>query len=167
MKRLFQRRFPSYFTGFFIGLAAVMAIIQVKKAVAPDFSEVKDSRAPLSLKVGGKVRLQLGPEPGKILVWGFPTRLAIGKKKTEGHVEMVKSIEYRDLVESETLLDSFAEAGDYELVAQLFVCRQPGEKYCAKIQLEQKIAVGEGPAEVPLAVDLRTVAEKAAAAGVK
>ncbi len=167
MAKLFQRRFPTYFLGFSLGLAAVVLLLQMKKVMAPDFAEVKDIRPIVPLRVGGSFKLQLGEEPGKYLAWGFPTQLAVGKKGAEGRVQPVLRIEYKDLVEKETLLGPFHEVGEYELLAQFFTCAHPGEKYCAQVVLEQPFTVveGEAPVSAVLAVDVKSQAEKASAAG--
>lgn len=168
MKRIFQKRYPAYFVGFSLGLAAVLMILQMKKAFAPEFEEVEDKRLPIELIAGGSLRLKLGPEPGKLLAWGFPTQLAVGKKLADGRVEPVIRMEYRDLVESETLIGPINDMGEFELRAQFFTCLAPGEKYCAKISLVQPILAFSGreaPAEVDLVVDLKTAAAKAAEDG--
>lgn len=168
MRRIFQKRYPAYFGGFTLGLAAVLMILQMKKNFAPEFEETEDKRLPIELIAGGSLRLKLGPEPGKLLAWGFPTQLAVGKKLADGRVEPVIRMEYRDLVESETLIGPINDMGEFELRAQFFTCIMPGEKYCAKITLIQPIHAFSGreaPAEVDLVVDLKTAAEKAAQAG--
>jgi len=165
MNRIFQRRYPAYFGGFILGLSAVLMILQMKKAFAPEFQEMEDKRLPIELIAGGSLRLKLGPEPGKLLAWGFPTQLAVGKKLPDGRVEPIIRMEYRDLVEAETLIGPINEMGEFELRAQFFTCLIPGEKYCAKINLIQPILAFSGreaPAEVDLVVDLKAAAEKAA-----
>jgi hypothetical protein len=166
-RKIFQRRYPAYFAGFTLSLALVLMILQAKNALAPDFQDVPDKRLPIELISGGSLRLKLGPEPGKLLAWGFPTQLAIGRKHPDGHTETVIHMEYRDLVQSETLLGPLTEIGEYELIAQFYACLYPGEKYCARVQLDQPLLVfggGEAPAEVDLSVDLKAAAEKAAQA---
>lgn len=168
MKRIFQKRYPAYFIGFSLGLAAVLMILQMKKAFAPEFQEVEDARLPIELIAGGSLRLKLGKEPGKLLAWGFPTQLAVGKKLPDGRVEPVIRMEYRNLVEPETLIGPINEIGEFELRAHFYTCVLPGEKYCAKISLVQPILAFSGreaPAEVDLVVDLAGVAAKAAEAG--
>lgn len=168
MNKLIKRRVPTYFSGFLLGLAAVLLIMQVKKAVAPEFPDLNEKRAPLQIAAGGSVRLSLGAEPGKYLAWGFPTRLAIGLRKDNGRVEPVLTLEYKNLVEPETLLGPLNEAGAYDLVAHFYVCSQPGEKYCTKIVIEQLIQAFSGkeaPGEALLSVDLKSAAENAAEKG--
>lgn len=165
MRRIFQRRYPAYFGGFILGLAAVLIILQMKKAFAPEFETVEDKRLPIELIAGGSLRLKLGPEPGKLLAWGFPTRLAVGKKHQDGRVEPVIRMEYRDLAEGETLLGPLSDMGEYDLIAHFYTCSFPGQKYCAKIELHQPLLVFSGreaPAEVDLVVDLKAAADKAA-----
>ena len=79
MRRIFQRRYPAYFGGFILGLTAVLLILQMKKTFAPNFEEMPDKRLPIRLIAGGSLRLKLGADPGKLLVWGFPTQLAVGR----------------------------------------------------------------------------------------
>jgi hypothetical protein len=168
MKRIFQKRYPAYFVGFSLGLAAVLMILQMKKAFAPEFKEVDDTRLPIELIAGGSLRLKLGKEPGKLLAWGFPTQLVVGKKAADGRMEPVIRMEYRDLVESETLIGPINDMGEFELRAQFFTCSMPGEKYCAKISLVQPLLAFSGreaPAEVDLVVDLAAAASKAAEDG--
>jgi hypothetical protein len=168
MAKVFQRRFPPYLAGLLLGLAAVMVILQGKRMMAPEFADVQDSRELLYLATGGKIRLQLGEEPGRILAWGFPTRLAVGRKRADSSTETVVRMAYKELVEPETLIGPLEEPGEYSLIAQLHVCRFPGEKYCARIQLDQTVIVESGqelPVEVSLRVDIGAVAERAAEAG--
>ena len=167
MRRIFQRRYPAYFGGFILGLTAVLLILQMKKTFAPNFEEMPDKRLPIRLIAGGSLRLKLGADPGKLLVWGFPTQLAVGRKQADGRVEPIFRLEYRDLVQPETLIGPLDQMGEYELIAQFFTCDFPGEKYCAKIKLEQPLLVFSGreaPAEVDLVVDLKAAADKAAQA---
>lgn len=168
MKRIFQKRYPAYFVGFSLGLAAVLMILQMKKAFAPEFNEVEDKRLPIQLIAGGSLRLKLGKEPGKLLAWGFPTQLAVGKKVADGRVEPVIRLEYKNLVEAETLVGPINDMGEFELRANFYTCATPGEKYCAKINLIQPILAFSGreaPAEVDLVVDLAAAAAKAAEDG--
>ena len=167
--QLQKKRLPIYLTGFLLGSMGVYLLTQVKRATAPDFAEVKiEQNAPAILSLGGNVRLQLGEEPGHHLAWGFPTQLMVGYKEAEGRIAPVIRMEYRDLVEKETLIGPFSKAGDYELRAQFFACDRPGQKYCAKISVLLPVSVKEDgglPKELPLAVDVKGIAEREAAAG--
>lgn len=169
MKRqVFQRRFPTYLGGFLLGLAAVFFIMRMKKAMMPEFHDVVDKRPRAEMVAGGFLRLQLGPEPGKLLAYGFPTQLMVGRKGENGLFTPVIRMEYRDLVEAETKIGPIPDAGEFELRAQFFTCAVPGEAHCARIQLEQPIFAFSGreaASEVPVVVDLKGVAEKAAAQG--
>ena len=170
MNKLIKRRVPTYLSGFLFGLVAVLLILQVKKAVAPDFADQTLQPKPIELAVGGSLRLLLGDEPGKFLVWGFPTRLAVGLRKENGRVEPVISKEYKQLVDKETIVGPFAAAGEYDLVAHFYTCAFPGEKYCARVVLNQTVkavAATNAPATVDLRVDVRAAAEQASAAGKK
>lgn len=167
--QLQKKRLPIYLMGFLIGTMGVFLLTQVKKATAPEFAEVLlERKNPAFIAVGGNVRLQLGDEPGRNLAWGFPTQLMVGYKEAGGRIAPVVRMEYRDLVEKETLIGPFAKAGEYELRAQFFACDQPGQKYCAKISVVWPITATEGPEglrELPLPVDVKGIAEREAAAG--
>jgi len=168
MAKLIQRRFPVYLAGFLLGLGFVLIIMQGKRAMAPDFAVVNDDRNTAAIAAGGSVRLKLGSEPGKYLAWGFPTRLAVGRRLEGGRVEPVIGLEYKHLVEPETLIGPLNEPGLYDLIAHFSVCAFPGEKYCARIELTQQLQVFSGreaPAEIDLVVDLKSVAEQASEAG--
>jgi hypothetical protein len=168
MNKLIKRRVPTYLTGFLFGLVAVLLILQVKKAVAPHFADQTLQPNPIELGVGGSLRLQLGDEPGKFLAWGFPTRLAVGLRAENGRVEPVISKEYKQLVDKETIVGPFTTAGEYDLVAHFYTCAFPGEKYCARVVLNQMIravSVGNAPASVDLVVNVKVAAEQASAAG--
>jgi hypothetical protein len=165
--KLQTRRLPIYLSGFLLGTMGVYLVTQAKRASAPDFAEVADTRAEILLPVGGQLRLRLGDDPGKNLVWGFPTQLMIGKREEGGRMSPLARLEYRDLVEKETLLGPFPSLGEYEVRAQFFTCAFPGEKYCAKIALVQPVKViTESAAREPLVdVDVKGAAEKASANG--
>ena len=168
MKPFQRHRIPIYVGGFLLGTAAVMLVSQVKRATAPDFAEVRVEPRAVELKPGGSFRLRLGPEPGRQLAWGFPTQLMVGFEEQPGRFAPALRMEYRDLVEAETLVGPFDKAGRYELRAQFFACDHPGEKYCAKIALHQPFNVGAGPAasaELPLVLDVAAVARHAAENG--
>lgn len=168
MKQIIQRRFPIYFSGFFLGAIAIFFLVQVKKSLAPEFGDIPDKRPRVQLAAGGSLRLRLGEEPGKVLAWGFPTRLAVGREEGGGRVESVVAMEYRHLVEPETLIGPLPKEGDYQLIAHFYACSYPGEKYCARVVLEQPIRVvagGDAPRELLLAVDVRKAAAEAAALG--
>lgn len=165
--KLQTRRLPIYLSGFLLGAFGVYLVTQAKRATAPDFAEITDTRPDILLPVGGQLRLRLSEDPGKNLVWGFPTQLMIGKLEAGGRVTPVVRMEYKDLVERETLLGPFPAEGSYEVRAQYFTCAFPGEKYCAKISLLQPVTVKkESAAREPLVeVDVKTAAEKASANG--
>ena len=168
MKFPLKRRAPIYLTGFLIGVIAVMMLTQAKKASAPDFEEVNIEASPLYLVVGGAIRLQLGKNPGHVLAWGFPTQLMVGHEEEPGRYAPAMRMEYRDLVEEETLIGPFSKPGKYELRAQFFACAFPGEKYCAKISVLQPVIAAEDgslPRELPLAVDVTGAAKRASESG--
>jgi hypothetical protein len=168
LKRFQQRRVPIYVTGFVIGAAAVFMVSQIKKAMAPNFEEMNDERPAAALAIGGQLRLQLGEEPGRSLIWGFPTQLMVAKDDGHGHLEPIVRMEYKDLVDKETLVGPMDAEGVYELRAQFFACDMPGQKYCARVNLVQPFTVKADPAaakEIPLAVDVKAAASKAAGNG--
>jgi len=141
VNRIFARRIPTYLTGFLIGLILVLGVRQIKKAVAPDFHEFKEKRTPISLAKGDSLVLDLGKEPGKVIAWGFPTKLAMGKIEGDRVVPFL-ALEYRDLVEEKKVLGPFLEEGKYSLLAQFYLCKVPGDKDCMRLQLEQEVVVG-------------------------
>lgn len=160
MKVVFTRRIPTYLTGFLIGLIVVLGIRQVKQAVAPEFREIKDSRVELTLQVGGSVVIDLGKEPGHVIAWGFPTKLALGKVEGD-RVIPITTLEYRDLVEERKAIGPIEQEGKYVLHAQYFVCKTPGEKFCAKLVLDQALNVEkklEAPLEQKVLLDIRGAA---------
>lgn len=166
MNKLVKRRVPTYLAGFLLGLAAVLMIVQVKRAVAPDFRDLADTRPPLDLAVGGSLRLRLGDEPGKYLAWGFPTRLAVGLRGANGRVEPVIAKEYKELADPITEIGPFEKAGEYDLVAHFYTCAFPGEKYCARVVLNQTVRTSSSaPKSADLDVDLKTAAIEAAESG--
>jgi hypothetical protein len=167
-KKIFQKRFPTYFGGFFFGLLLVLFILQMKKLVAPEFPEEKFSTEFFEISKGGTIRLQLGENPGQILAWGFPTKLAIGKKNEDGSVSPITFLEYKELVEKETLLGPFADAGNYLVKAKFSACAYPGEKYCVAVILDQEFAVKENSAkEKVLSIPLKEFADRAAKSGLE
>jgi hypothetical protein len=168
MKKLFQRRFPTYLTGLLLGLLGLVVIMQVKRVTEPDFADIPfHPQDTLRIAPGGSVRLKLGNEPGRVLVWGFPTRLAMGREQG-GRVEPVIQLEYKDLAEPETLIGPIRQAGDYQIIGQFYICDYPGEKYCGRVQLSQSVKVSPGadaPKEAGLEIPLKEMAESAAKAG--
>ena len=121
-----------------------------------------------STTVRGYVEYDNKPIEGATVKFGPTGGETTATTGGDGKFTPVITMEYRDLVEEETLIGPLEKAGEYELVAQFSVCAYPGEKYCARIQLSQPIFVVEGsgaPAEVPLPVDLKTIAESTSAEG--
>jgi hypothetical protein len=143
-RKLFQRRFPTYLVGATLGLILVLFVSQMKKAFAPEFQEIPFSGEHFVLELAAPLHLDLGENPGHSLAWGFPTKLAIGKKNTEGKISPLKFFEYKDLVEPNLRLGEFSEAGDYEITGQFYACAKPGEKYCANLKWSQTFSVREG-----------------------
>lgn len=158
-KSLFQRRFPTYLGGLLLGLAFFIVMMQVKRAMAPTFVETKDTRPFTVLAPGGSIRMTYAEEPGYLLVYGFPSQLAVGKQDGQGKVQPLFRLQYRELTEKEILIGPFPDQGVYELRAVFHVCEKPGDAVCVRHTVDQRIDVTTGdqpfPKEAPWRVDLR------------
>lgn len=158
---------PTYLGGFLLGTAAVLLIMRMKTAMMPEFHEFVDPGPPLKIAAGGRIRLQLGAEPGRYIAYGFPTQLMLGRKEPDGRVVPVRRLEYRELVEPEVVIEPEG-FGAFELRAQFFVCAYPGEAHCAKVLLTRDISAYSGrpaPSEAVIRLDLPAYAAKGASAG--
>ncbi len=161
MAPIIKRRFPAYLGGFLLGLAAVLVLMQVKRALAPKFVDVPDERAVETVSSGGRVRLKYHEDPGLHLAPGFPNQLFLGKKKPDGRIQPVARLEHSQLVQ-ETVVLGPLEAGSYELRAIFYACESPGVATCARILLLQPLEVVEkaGIEERAIELPLKAVAAR-------
>ncbi len=165
-RKLLQRRLPTYLVGAALGLVLVLFVSQMKKAFAPEFKEIPFSTAPFVLGVTSPLYLDLGENPGHSLAWGFPTKLAVGKKNAEGKISPLRFFEYKALVEPGLKLGEFSEEGEYVITGQLFACASPGEKYCANLKLNQEFSVKTGgEKEKRITVPVKAEAERMSSEG--
>ncbi len=167
MKSVFERKFAAYFGGLLLSLAAMLLIMQAKRAFMPTFHEQTDKRDPAAvIAPGGEIKIVYGVDPGHFLIPGLPSRLIFSRKKPDGSFEPVHRLQYRDLVAEKVGLIMPADEGDYSLEGELYVCASPGVADCAKLLLRQEVRVQKGqPGESRFAIDLPQVAKLALEAG--
>lgn len=167
-KKIFLRRFPTYLVGASFGILIVLFVQQMKKAFAPEFYEMALNLQSFDLVSGASVKLELGENPGHTLIWGFPTKLAVGKMGENGKIRPLQFFEYKNLVEPTVSLGPFSEQGSYQISGQFYVCTEPGEKFCGLIQLRQDFQVKEsGETLRTLNIPIRDLAFQAKAEGEK
>lgn len=148
-------RWPVYVGGFLLGLACVMMLMVVKRALAPNFHEKLDARAELQIAKNGSIRLVFKGDPEKRLVHGFPSALYVAKQAANERWKPILRLEYKELLERENILGPWAETGKYEIRMGLYVCRAPGDAECLKRIVVQPFRVEEnGPSIAELVVDL-------------
>lgn len=152
---LLGRRWPTYFTGFLIGMAAMITLFYAKQKFAPKFIDKEDKRPLVELATGGSMRLRYSGEPEKRLVHGFPSTLYLAKEGNEGRWKPMLKLDYKQLVNKENLLGPWEEPGNYEIRIVLYVCREPGEPECLRRLVVQPFKIGSGPKkEAEFTVDL-------------
>lgn len=148
-------RWPIYVGGFLLGLACVMILMSVKRALAPKFHEKEDVRAELTLGKNGSIRLVFQGDPERRLVHGFPSALYVAKEAENERWKPILRLEYKQLLTRENLLGPWAETGRYEIRMGLYICRAPGDANCLKRIVVQPFTVEEGgPSSAELVVDL-------------
>ncbi|HEY8280436.1 MAG TPA: hypothetical protein VIH99_12480 [Bdellovibrionota bacterium] len=160
-KNLFEKRGPLYFTGLVLGLAALVAIFQAKRAMMPRFHEMQDERPEVVIAPGGGVRFAYSEEPGYYLIPGLPTGAIISQKSDDGSLKPVIRAGYRDLTENSPLVGPLTEEGKYNLDADFFICAEPGVADCTKLSISQDFRVERDAAlgEDRIAIDLIQVAK--------
>lgn len=161
MRRVFAKRYPAYFGGFFLGILAVLFLLQIKRTLAPNFQPYELQAKEVNIGVGGHLRLRYPEEPGKYLVAGFPTQLFVAELQDNGRFKPFLHLEYRELTEPEILIGPLRNPGTYEIRGMFFVCLAPGDKECVRLNLIQSVRVLVGAEkEALLELDLKKIAEE-------
>jgi hypothetical protein len=163
VKKLFQRRFPTYLTGFVIGMTLVVLLAQIKRAMAPKVVDIKDERTILRVAPKGHIRVRFAGDPEKNLAPGYPSQLYLGKRRADGQFTPESTLGLDRLLEKELLLGPL-ETGEYEIRTALYACESPAAPVCARILVVQPVIAAESPtagAEEVLEVDLRSSAQRA------
>ncbi len=167
-KKIFLRRFPTYLVGASFGILIVLFVQQMKKAFAPEFFEMSLNLDSFVVAAGSTVQLEFGENPGHTMIWGFPTKLAIGKKIEDGKIAPLQFFEYKSLVEPKVSLGPFTEMGSYQISGQFYICTQPGEKFCGLVKLQQEFQVHEkGETQKALVIPIQELARNAKTEGEK
>jgi hypothetical protein len=141
MAAFFKRRVPAYLGGLLLSLAAMVVILQAKKAFAPRFHEIRDDRPPVILAQGAAVKIIYSEEPGYFLPPGFPTQVTVMRKGADGTFVHVSRLAYRNLVDREAAVAILFEAGEYTLEGELHICAAPGVADCARLVLNRRYVV--------------------------
>ncbi|MGZ3649595.1 MAG: hypothetical protein ACXVB9_06500 [Bdellovibrionota bacterium] len=135
-----------FFAGLLLGLGAMVAIFQAKRAMMPKFHEMPDAREDISMVPGGSIKFIYTDEPGYFLPPGFPSTAILYRKTEGGTYSSIMRLQYGDLTEKEPSLGPIAEEGTYSLAADLYICAEPGVADCAKLMITQNIKVERGAA---------------------
>lgn len=149
-------RSPMYFAGLLLGLAAMVALFQVKRAMMPKFHEVQETRDEVTLTTGSTIHIVYADEPGYFLPPGFGTGVALYRKKEDGTFAGVSNLGYNELTERNPQLGPIADEGIYNLSAEFYICANPRVADCTKLSLSQTIRVErnatgtEDKLEIPL-----------------
>jgi hypothetical protein len=162
---MFWNRLPSYALGLLIGLSLLLVISKVKKTLAPEFAEYAFAAPPLlSVKSGGWLELDFLVEPGLKLPPGFPSQVRLS---SEDGASDFGRLNYRQITASpKHRLPLPANAGRWRLAFTLYTCKQPAEKYCARLVGSVAVeTMDSGPDSITLPIDIAQVSDAAAKAG--
>ncbi len=167
--RLLKRRMPAYFGGLLLSLAAMVLILQAKKAFAPKFHEVSVNLTTDEIAPGGKVVVVYDDEPGYFLPPGFPTKLVISRMLDNGAWEPVTRLAYRNLVDRESGSSPLDQAGKYLVKGDLYICASPGIADCTLYLFSKELNVRtSSKVEISqIKVDLKSLAQKGLDAGTR
>jgi hypothetical protein len=160
-------RSPMYFAGLLLGLAAMVALFQAKRAMMPKFHEVKSTRDAITLTPGSSIRIVYSEEPGFFLPPGFGTGLALYRKKEDGTFAGLNNLGYNELTEKAPTIGPIAEEGTYNLAGEFYICANPRVADCAKLVISQSIRVERNSTatEDTVAIPLRQLAQDGLKAG--
>lgn len=158
-----KRRMPAYMGGLLLSLGAMIVIMQAKKAFAPNFHELVTSQPAEKLAPGGVIKIIYNEEPGYFLPPGFPSRVLVAKKQADVIAGTVSRLAYRNLVDGkEVMVATLADAGEYILEAELYICKAPGVADCTKLKQTGEYMVDpaatEKESKIPL--DLPALAQR-------
>ncbi len=140
LKTLLGRRWPIYFTGFLLGLSAMIALFYAKQSFAPKFVDKEDKRVSLSVATGAQLRLVFVGEAEKRMAYGFPSTLYLAREEESGRWKPRLKMDYKNLVAQEHLLGPW-EDGNYEIRLILYLCREPGAADCLRKLVVQPFKV--------------------------
>jgi hypothetical protein len=160
-------RSKMYFAGLILGLVAMAAIFQAKRAMMPKFHEVQETREEVTLTTGSTVHVVYSDEPGYFLPPGFGTALALYRKKEDGSYTSVGQLGYNELSEKDPQFPPIAEEGTYNLTGNFFICANPRVADCAKLEITQTIRVERNATltEDKVAIPLMQLAQDGLKAG--
>jgi hypothetical protein len=160
-------RSKMYFVGLFLGLAALVAIFQAKRAMMPKFHEVQETRDEVTLTTGSTIRIAYSDTPGYFLPPGFGTALALYRKQDDGTYASVGQLGYNELSEKDPQFAPLADEGTYNLTGNFFICANPQVADCAKLEISQTIHVERNATltEDKVAIPLMQLAQDGLKAG--
>jgi len=130
-----------YLGGLLIGLAAGLAFMKLKHAMMPKFHEVQETREEVTLAPAANIHFAYAEDPGYFLIPGLPSAAVLYKRNDTGQPSLVTSFGYGQLVDKEPVLGPVTEEGNYNLVAELYICAEPGVADCTKLILSQDLHV--------------------------